>query len=587
MASDKVLNRFLAGAPFFASTEALIRGLKGAGARVWLRTAEGAWSGPAPGPEGAQVFDLLGRPFLAVALPEAAAGFEGLGLDFWARLLSGRWAETEAAFLAELLVLLGKARDRETLAEGALAVLRKALEAENVGLFGWRRGRFFLLANAGELSLEEARRFRRGLAPGEGLIWRVFTGGQPLFVTEYAREPGALPTSEIGSMRALALVPVGRGRRPRLVLAARERRGRLWTSAEERLLGLAARLLSEAFERLALAERLSVFLRLGATLPDASESEFYARVLKAAVELVPGAEAGSLLVREGDRYRYRAAVGYDLTGLAAVEFDEASMRAWGGTAWERGEPRVISRLERPLEEVSYRTAPRATMDRYGRVRELAAVLVLPIRHRGTTLAALNLDAFSDPLAFDEVSLEVARGFAVEVAAMLHEAELRRSLERAALSDPLTGLANRRAFDRELRRQLAQADREGSRFALVLLDLAGFKRVNDRFGHEAGDQALFVVGEAIAAVLRAGDRLFRWGGDEFALLLPGAGPEEAAAVAKRVVEAVASVCLADLCLGAHLGLAQFPEDGVRAGELLKTADARMYRAKAEGIGWLGA
>ncbi len=586
MGEDQDPVRRFAGEGFFSALQALVGDWRRAGAALWLRAAGGGWVGPAGGPRGARVLRVAGVPFLAVRFPDPEGAFAGHPWELWERLLAGAWAETEAGFLAELLDRLGGTAGVDGVADGALRALRRALGTEVVALFVWRRGRFFLREHAGRLEPGERARLARGLAPGEGLLWRVFERGRPLFVADYPGEPGALPPEAVGPVRALAAVPLGRGRRPRRVLVVRERRTRLWTVAEERLLRQAARVLTEAFDRLALAERLATFLELGALLPEAEEGVFYDRVLRAAVELVPGAEAGSLLVREGGRYRYRAAVGYDLAGLAAVEFDEASMRDWGGPAWERGAPRVLSRRERPLEEVSFKTAPRATMTRYGRVRELAAVLTLPIRHRGQTLAALNLDAFSDPLAFDAESVEVARGFAVEVAAMLHEAELRRSLARAALTDPLTGLPNRRAFDQELRRALAAADREGSPLTLVLLDLAGFKRVNDRFGHEAGDRALQAAAEAMAAALRAGDRLFRWGGDEFALILPATGPEEAEGIAGRVLRAVGSVRFPEFSLGAHLGLAFFPRDGARAAALLKLADARMYRAKARGLGWQG-
>jgi len=585
MEQGEALARVLQASGFFEVSDAFAEALVRAGAEVWVAAAGGGWVGAAPGPpEGARLFALAGQPYLAASL---SAGFEGrldgLPLALWERLLSGAWAETEAGFLDGLLTQLGRAGRPEALAERALRDLQSVLRVESAGLFFWRQGRFVLSTFTGGLSPASSRRLRDGLAPGEGVLWRVFEGGGPVFVTDYPGEPGALPFEDADATRSLALVPVGRGRRPRIVLAVRERRLRWWTVVDERLLRLAARLLTEAFDRMALAERLATFLRLGALLPEVEEGEFYHQVLKAAVELVPGAEAGSLLVKEGQRYRYRAAVGYDLAGLAGVEFDEAAMRDWGGPAWEQGAPRVISRRDRPLEEVSYKTAPRSAMDRYGRVRELAAVLTLPIRHKGATLAALNLDAFSDPLAFDDASLEVARGFAVEVAAMLHEAELRRSLEQAALTDPLTGLSNRRAFDRELKRVLARSDREGRPFALAVMDLAGFKRVNDRFGHAGGDQALYVVAQAMAAALRSSDRLFRWGGDEFALILPGAGPEEAEGVARRIEAAVAGVCLEDLCLGVHLGLAFYPRDGRDAFGLLQIADRRMYRAKAADAG----
>ncbi len=157
----------------------------------------------------------------------------------------------------------------------------------------------------------------------------------------------------------------------------------------------------------------------------------------------------------------------------------------------------------------------------------------------------------------------------------------------AYHDALTGLPNRAYFAERLAESIALAARHGHAGALMFVDLDRFKIVNDSLGHQAGDQLLKAVSERIHACLRESDLLFRMGGDEFTIILPRvATPEDAAFVARRVLEAVAmpvSVHEHELAIGATIGIAVYPEDGRNAEELLKNADAAMYSAKAAGRG----
>ncbi len=552
----------------FEAYRAWVRGLMGEPG-VWLRLADGSWrrgdgarlDAPPPGPQ------VLGPGGEALAVLPAGRDPEPL---------AAVWLRAEVAFLEGLLgafAMETRARAHSAL----LALLRKVLEVHDAGVFVWRRGRFFLEAHEGRLEPAEREVYARGLAPGQGVIWEVYARGGPLFLEHYPDHPRALDAAR-GFASALAVAPVATGRRPRTLLAVRHRGRRVWTWADRRFLTLAAGVFRETQARWQLEDRIAAHLRLERALPEASEAAFFQAVLEEAVRLVPGAEAGSLLVREGERYHYRASVGYPLEVLAGVTFDEAAMRDWAGEAWETGEPRLLSRRERPLEAVSFKTAPREVMATAGRVYEMQQNLCVPIVYRGRTIAALNLDAFSDPEAFDATSLEAARGFAVQVAAMLHEAELRRELGHAAMTDPLTGCYNRRAFERLAREELAASIRAGRPVALVVLDLAGFKRINDRYGHPAGDRTLQAVAEALAGVLRQGERLFRWGGDEFAAVLPGLDCQGARRVAARMRRALRGVRVRDLNLDAHFGLAVFPEEARDLDGLMRRADARLYRAK---------
>jgi diguanylate cyclase (GGDEF)-like protein len=120
----------------------------------------------------------------------------------------------------------------------------------------------------------------------------------------------------------------------------------------------------------------------------------------------------------------------------------------------------------------------------------------------------------------------------------HDGDQARQLARV---DSLTGLGNRRAFDEALDSELARSRRSGTSLSLLVADLDGFKEINDRHGHPRGDECLRQAADALRATVRRPDRCFRWGGDEFAILLEGAVAETAAALACRVERTVARSC----------------------------------------------
>lgn len=159
------------------------------------------------------------------------------------------------------------------------------------------------------------------------------------------------------------------------------------------------------------------------------------------------------------------------------------------------------------------------------------------------------------------------------------------LSRLAQYDGLTGLANRRLFDERLGRALARARRSGQRVGVLVLDLNGFKAVNDGLGHPSGDRLLKIIAARLTARLRETDTIARFGGDEFALVIENlARPEYASLVARKVMDAIAPPVLLDerkVEVTASLGVAVSPDDGETADALLEGADRAMYRAKAEG------
>ena len=162
--------------------------------------------------------------------------------------------------------------------------------------------------------------------------------------------------------------------------------------------------------------------------------------------------------------------------------------------------------------------------------------------------------------------------------------LRAGLAEEAVRDPLTGLHNRRHLDRALGAGLAARPRTGE-LALLVVDVDHFKRVNDRFGHGAGDTVLTAVAGTLAGAVREGDTAARLGGEEFVLVLPGAGREQALARAERIRRTVAAARhdLDGETVGVtvSVGVAVCPADGATAAALLEAADRALYTAKATG------
>ena len=165
-------------------------------------------------------------------------------------------------------------------------------------------------------------------------------------------------------------------------------------------------------------------------------------------------------------------------------------------------------------------------------------------------------------------------------------KLRAQLERNALFDSLTQLPNRASFTDRLRRALARsAGRDEANFAVMFLDVDGFKSVNDRFGHSVGDLLLTEVARRLESSVRPGDCVARFGGDEFTVLLGDIEyRDEAARIAERILEGLSIPILlhgAELEVAASIGIAVNRSEYHQPDEMLRDADVAMYRAKAKG------
>ncbi|NEV64267.1 diguanylate cyclase [Thiorhodococcus minor] len=191
-----------------------------------------------------------------------------------------------------------------------------------------------------------------------------------------------------------------------------------------------------------------------------------------------------------------------------------------------------------------------------------------------------------PLAI--VGLVILVLLAVGVRSMLSIVRERRKsnerLERLAHLDALTGIANRRAFEEGVAREMARADRHGRRCALLMIDLDGFKAINDTQGHQVGDQVLKDVAKALRVTvrMRSEDSVARFGGDEFAVLLCELPDSDTArAVAEKIRACLSRLRWQGQSVSASIGVALYPEHGAAMSVLLRAADLAMYAAKHAG------
>ncbi|MEA2676115.1 MAG: hypothetical protein QOJ81_256 [Chloroflexota bacterium] len=221
-----------------------------------------------------------------------------------------------------------------------------------------------------------------------------------------------------------------------------------------------------------------------------------------------------------------------------------------------------------------------------RARGVRTLILMPLTTGGRTIGLVELVALHQPRALSESQLNALEAMARLTATGLERVRLFEQLRSAADTDLVTGVHNHRYLQERLRQEVARGARSHSPLAVLMMDLDKFKLVNDRHGHADGDRVLHNIGAAIMSQVRTNDVVARYGGDEFVVVMPDTSAEQAAFVAKRVVNAILERRheLSDgshASVGVSAGLALYPEDGRTTAQLLATADAAMYGAKRGG------
>jgi diguanylate cyclase (GGDEF)-like protein len=221
------------------------------------------------------------------------------------------------------------------------------------------------------------------------------------------------------------------------------------------------------------------------------------------------------------------------------------------------------------------------------MRDIRSAVAVPLMVNNEPSGVLSLDS-TRPAAFSEADLRLLVAFATTAAAAIDNAQLHAEVQTLAITDSLTGLTNRRAFDRALDTELSRAIRYGYPLTLIILDIDNFKAYNDTYGHPAGDRRLIAIAALLRANVRDPDLAARYGGEEFALILPHTDKEGALALAERIRSTAESAAARRSAVRApiagftiSLGVATYPDDAGTAEELLQAADNAELEAKRGG------
>ena len=244
---------------------------------------------------------------------------------------------------------------------------------------------------------------------------------------------------------------------------------------------------------------------------------------------------------------------------------------------------VVARTGEPIFVPDVALDPRYLQGVQGARSELA----VPLVWEGRILGVLNVES-NTPNAYGPADLDLLTTVAEQAAAALGNARLHQQTRNLAITDPHTGLYNYRYFQEQVAAVVRDAQLAGGTCSLLMMDVDHFKKVNDTYGHPTGDAILQQVARALKESCRQEDLLFRYAGDEFAILLPEATGDVASRVAERVRERVAGYTFTtrsgrrlDFGITVSLGVAAYPCDGMTPVDLLLAADTALYAAKGAG------
>jgi diguanylate cyclase (GGDEF)-like protein len=292
------------------------------------------------------------------------------------------------------------------------------------------------------------------------------------------------------------------------------------------------------------------------------ELESVMRIVVERACALPNTSGAVIELAEGDEMVYRAAAG---SAAGTVGLRLARKTSLSGRCVAEAKP-LLSNDVTTDERVD-----RAACKRVG----VASMVCVPLFHDGHAVGVLKLVS-SRADSFSEEDVTMLTLFAGAIAAAMSRAVRYEAAHHASLHDKLTGLLNRRAFDERLAYEIDRYQRYRQPLSVAMLDLDGFKLANDRWGHPAGDAALREVARMLLASTRETDLCFRFGGDEFAILLPGTKEEDAQKAVKRVTSYIAAAGLCEGTIGVSAGVAGTLGDAHI--DIVERADNLLYAEK---------
>lgn len=414
---------------------------------------------------------------------------------------------------------------------------------------------------------------------GTGLTGWCAEHNEPIVVGNAAEDPRGLQVGRPLGVESLLVVPMSYEDRVHGVIVCSKLGRNRFGSDDQMILSIFAGYAAQAlvngdyFARLTEQRRelehqlasqrrlLEVNETLLSTLEPRAVLEMIADALRAVVEY------DALSIYQVDRAAgvRRAVVARDLFADVILEYVGPLGVGLTGWAVEHNEPVLANEAHLDPRAVQIPGTP----------FEPEAMIVVPLAVRGAVIGTLNLSRMGTDARFTDNEFELTKLFAGQASLALQNAEAHRAAKLRAEHDSLTGLRNHGAFQRDLG-ELVAAGRTG-RCAILMMDLDRFKDFNDTRGHPAGDSLLRAVGETIVANIRDVDRAYRYGGDEFAVILGEAVRLEAHEIARRIASAVAALP-SKPPITISVGVACHPDDGRTKDDLVAAADAALYLAK---------
>jgi diguanylate cyclase (GGDEF)-like protein len=499
--------------------------------------------------------------------------------------------ESIAALFARQLEVLQAASARLSRAEGREAVGRAVVE-ETGRIIDYHNARVYILETSGDLTpiafegrvgaYEKVDLTLLRTRLGVGFTGWVGEHGVPLLVRDANDDPrGASIPGTDDVDESMLVVPMRYDDAVVGVITLSKLGLDQFDGHDLRLLSILADQAATALEsarNLArshdLAGELRLLLEVSGELAGSLDSNQVANILARHLATITGVEECAISRWERAEGRVRS-IGYfpalpveDLTPF----FDIAAY------------PRTLHVLEHQATVLIDAADPSADPSEVALLADAGnrALVMLPLVSSGESIGLIELIS-RQPIDLDGDRLSLSRTIANEAAIALENARLYEEARALADRDPLTGFFNHRYLHERFGQEAVRARRGHRPLSLLMLDLDDFKLVNDSFGHLLGDDVLRWTADLIRRTLRASDVPARYGGDEFAILLPEADHDEAAATAERLREAFATSTFSrdgrlTVPIGVSIGAATFPADGRTAAELIAVADAGLYRMK---------
>jgi len=292
-------------------------------------------------------------------------------------------------------------------------------------------------------------------------------------------------------------------------------------------------------------------------------------ILRSVLKFMNDAQDSHIFLYKDGKLEFGAAIWAD--GRVGIPFSHPRPQGLTYTVARQGKMVIANDTRKHALFQNYR------MDWHG------SIAGMPLKIGDEVVGVISI-AWPHPREFEDSELRFLRLLGDHAALAIEKARLYEQISLQAHTDSLTGLPNRRSFDQRLEEEIRRASRYCHPFSMVMLDLDGFKCINDQYGHPAGDLVLKQVGELLRRSIRDTDFVARYGGDEFALIFPESGSAIVRQLLLKLTDQMCSTVFRlkndeELHLTAAMGLATFPEDGENSDLLISVADQDMYQAKS--------